>query len=76
MGVPSDEGSPFMPGSRFGPRGIREHSKVNPMLDIGTGITFYLAAHTIVEFLGWLCAQPWWIAGRGAREAARVGART
>lgn len=26
MGVPSDEGSPFMPGSRFGPRGIREHS--------------------------------------------------
>ena len=26
MGVPSDEGSPFMPGSRFGPRAIREHS--------------------------------------------------
>ena len=26
MGVPSDEGSPFVPGSRFGPRGIREHS--------------------------------------------------
>jgi agmatinase len=26
MGVPTDEGSPFMPGSRFGPRGIREHS--------------------------------------------------
>ena len=46
------------------------------MVDIGTGITSYLAAHTIVEFLGWLCAQPWWIAGRGAREAARVGART
>src|SRR3989304_163043 len=26
MGAPTDEGSPFMPGSRFGPRGRREHS--------------------------------------------------
>ena len=26
MGVPFDEGVPFMPGSRFGPRVIREHS--------------------------------------------------
>ena len=26
LGVPYDEGSPFMPGSRFGPRSIREHS--------------------------------------------------
>ena len=26
MGAPTDEGSPFMSGSRFGPRGIREHS--------------------------------------------------
>ncbi len=26
LGVPFDEGSPYMPGSRFGPRGIREHS--------------------------------------------------
>ena len=26
MGIPTDEGSPFMPGSRFGPRAIREHS--------------------------------------------------
>ena len=26
VGVPFDEGSPFMPGSRFGPRSIREHS--------------------------------------------------
>src|SRR5439155_4565695 len=26
MGVPTDEGSPYLPGSRFGPRGIREHS--------------------------------------------------
>jgi agmatinase len=26
IGVPTDEGSPFLPGSRFGPRGIREQS--------------------------------------------------
>lgn len=26
IGVPTDEGSPFMPGSRFGPRALREHS--------------------------------------------------
>ncbi len=26
LGVPFYEGSPFLPGSRFGPRGIREHS--------------------------------------------------
>ncbi len=26
VGAPTDEGSPFMPGSRFGPRSIREHS--------------------------------------------------
>lgn len=26
LGVPFDEGSPYMPGSRFGPRSIREHS--------------------------------------------------
>jgi len=26
IGVPTDEGSPFMPGSRFAPRSLREHS--------------------------------------------------
>ena len=26
LGAPTDEGSPFMAGSRFGPRAIREHS--------------------------------------------------
>ena len=26
LGVPTDEGSPYLPGSRFGPRRIREHS--------------------------------------------------
>ena len=29
--------------------------EVNPMLDVGTGITAYLGAHVIVEFLGHLC---------------------
>jgi agmatinase len=34
--------------------------EVNPMLDVRTGVTSYLAAHTIVEFLGRICAQPRW----------------
>lgn len=38
--------------------------EVNPQLDIGTGITSYLAAHTIVEFLGRICDQPRWSARR------------
>jgi agmatinase len=36
--------------------------EVNPMLDVGTGVTSYLAAHTIVEFLARICAQPRWTA--------------
>src|SRR5262249_4774507 len=36
--------------------------EVNPMLDVGTGVTSYLAAHTIVEFLSRICAQPRWTA--------------
>jgi agmatinase len=36
--------------------------EVNPTLDVGTGVTSYLAAHTIVEFLSRICAQPRWIA--------------
>jgi agmatinase len=31
VGVPFDEGSPFLPGSRMGPRAIREHSLRFPM---------------------------------------------
>ncbi|MBT7612435.1 MAG: arginase, partial [Rhodospirillaceae bacterium] len=34
--------------------------EVNPQLDIGTGITSYLDAHTMVEFLGAICEQPKW----------------
>jgi agmatinase len=48
--------------------------EVNPLLDVGTGITSYLAAHTIVEFLGRICDQPRWIAGRNARAAQREAA--
>lgn len=53
--------------------------EVNPLLDIGTGITSYLAAHTIVEFLGHICAQPRWIQRRTERpmfdhaQATKVG---
>ncbi len=47
---------------------IAEHSQVvgfdlvevNPLLDVGTGVTSYLAAHTVIEFLGAICAQPRW----------------
>jgi agmatinase len=50
--------------------GLAEHTdvigfdlvEVNPMLDVGTGVTSYLAAHTIVEFLGRICAQARWTA--------------
>ena len=41
--------------------------EVNPLLDVGTGMTSYLAAHTIVEFLGRICDQPRWIERRKAR---------
>lgn len=34
--------------------------EVNPPLDVGTGLTSYLAAHTMVEFLGNICRQPRW----------------
>ena len=41
--------------------------EVNPQLDVGTGITSYLAAHTVLEFLGHICDQPAWAARREAR---------
>ena len=34
--------------------------EVNPQLDVGTGLTAYLGAHTVVEFLGQICNQPRW----------------
>lgn len=38
--------------------------EVNPMLDVATGVTSYLAAHTVVEFLAAICDQPRWKATR------------
>jgi len=62
--------------------GLAEHTEivgfdlveVNPQLDVATGITSYLAAHTILEFLGRICDQKRWIAGRDARESKRMEA--
>ncbi|MGH2405638.1 MAG: arginase family protein [bacterium] len=48
--------------------------EVNPLLDVGTGITSYLAAHTMLEFLGRICDQPRWIAARHARGAKHEAA--
>jgi agmatinase len=45
--------------------------EVNPQLDIPTGITSYIAAQTIVEFLGRICAQPRWAEGAAGRAARR-----
>lgn len=45
--------------------------EVNPQLDVGTGVTSYLAAHTIIEFLGLLCSQPRWVARRAERAKER-----
>jgi agmatinase len=45
--------------------------EVNPLLDVGTGVTSYLAAHTVVEFLGRICAQPRWLARRVERAERR-----
>jgi agmatinase len=43
--------------------------EVNPLLDVGTGATSYLAAHTVIEFLGYICDQPRWIERRKSRNA-------
>jgi agmatinase len=44
--------------------------EVNPPLDVGTGVTAYLGALTVVEFLGHICDQPRWAARRARRTAA------
>jgi agmatinase len=43
--------------------------EVNPPLDVGTGVTAYLGALTVIEFLGQICAQPRWAARRRAKAA-------
>ena len=45
--------------------------EVNPTLDVRTGVTSYLAAHTVLEFLGNICRQARWERRREARAAAR-----
>lgn len=45
--------------------------EVNPQLDVGTGVTSYLGAHTVVEFLGHICEQPWWVERRDKWLAKR-----
>jgi agmatinase len=45
--------------------------EVNPPLDVGTGITSYLGAHTVVEFLGHICEQPSW-ARKREKQALKV----
>jgi agmatinase len=45
--------------------------EVNPQLDVGTGITSYLAAHVVLEFLGRICDQPRWAARRDERAERR-----
>jgi agmatinase len=49
--------------------------EVNPQLDVGTGVTAYLAAHLTVEFLGRICDQPQWVARRDERAERRATAR-
>jgi agmatinase len=43
--------------------------EVNPQLDVATGATSYLAAHTIVQFLGAITSQPWYLARRDRAHA-------
>jgi agmatinase len=43
--------------------------EVNPQLDAGTGVTAYLGALTVIEFLGHICAQPRWAERRDSHSA-------
>jgi agmatinase len=60
-------------------KAIAEHAQVvgfdfvevNPQLDVGTGVTSYLGAHTVIEFLGHICDQPYWATRRDAFLARR-----
>jgi len=44
--------------------------EVNPLLDVGTGVTAYLGALVIIGFLGHICDQPRWAARRQACASA------
>ena len=34
--------------------------EINPMLDVGTGLTAYLGSVIVVTLMGMICNQPWW----------------
>jgi agmatinase len=42
--------------------------EINPQLDVGTGVTSYLGAHVLIEFLGAICAQEAWTVQRRRRR--------
>jgi agmatinase len=49
--------------------------EVNPLLDVATGVTSYLGAHIVLEFLGRICEQPRWVKKfdeRASRRAAQM----
>jgi agmatinase len=45
--------------------------EVNPLLDVATGVTSYLATYTILEFLGRICARPNWNQGLKSRASGQ-----
>lgn len=45
--------------------------EVNPVLDVRTNITSYLAAHTILEFVGHITTQSRWLSRRAERAERR-----
>lgn len=47
--------------------------EVNSQLDVGTEVTSYLAAHTVIEFLGRICAQSRWIEAHERRTEGSAG---
>jgi agmatinase len=47
--------------------------EVNPLLDVATGVTSYLGAHIVLEFLGRICEQTRWIKKFDERSSRRAG---
>lgn len=43
--------------------------EVNPPLDVGTGVTAYIGALTVIEFIAHICDQPRWAARRRQQAA-------
>ena len=49
--------------------------EMNPQLDVASGVTAYLAAHIVVDFLGRICDQPRWIEQSQHRARERAARR-